>query len=76
MSPNPAPRKIRDANARDLKVRSLAADIRRGILAGTWAAGAKLPGSWTAAVVDTADEAPKRNPFAALQALKTSKYNG
>ncbi|WP_287929833.1 substrate-binding domain-containing protein [Arthrobacter sp.] len=43
MSPNPAPRKIRDANARDLKFRSLAADIRRGILAGTWAVGAKLP---------------------------------
>jgi uncharacterized metal-binding protein YceD (DUF177 family) len=40
------------------------------------AAGAKLSGSWTAAVVDTADEAPKRNPFAALQALKTSKDNG
>ena len=40
------------------------------------AAEAKLPGSWTAAAVDTADEAPKRNPFAALQALKTSKDNG
>ncbi|WP_125610094.1 substrate-binding domain-containing protein [Specibacter cremeus] len=43
MSKNPAPRKIRDADARDLKFRALAADIRRGILAGTWAAGAKLP---------------------------------
>ena len=43
MSKNPAPRKIRDTDARDLKFRSLAADIRRGILAGTWAVGAKLP---------------------------------
>lgn len=43
MSKNPAPRRIRDTDARDLKFRSLAADIRRGILAGTWAVGAKLP---------------------------------
>lgn len=41
---NPAhPRKLRDTDARDLKFRALAADIRRGILAGTWAVGAKLP---------------------------------
>lgn len=43
MTKNPAPRKIRDADTRDLKFRSLAADLRRGIQAGTWAVGAKLP---------------------------------
>lgn len=36
-------RKIRDAGARDLKFRALAADLRRGILAGTWGVGDKLP---------------------------------
>lgn len=35
--------KIRDANAKDLKFQALADDLRRGILAGTWAVGAKLP---------------------------------
>jgi uncharacterized metal-binding protein YceD (DUF177 family) len=40
------------------------------------APGARLPGEWKAVAVDTASEAPKRNPFAALQALKSSKDNG
>ena len=40
------------------------------------APGAKLPDNWTAEAVDTSSEAPKRNPFAALQVLKTSKDNG
>ena len=43
MGKTPAVRKIRDADARDLKFRALAADIRRGIQAGTWSVGAKLP---------------------------------
>lgn len=34
---------IRDTDSRELKFQSLADDLRRGILAGTWAAGAKLP---------------------------------
>ncbi|WP_258066918.1 substrate-binding domain-containing protein [Arthrobacter sp. GMC3] len=34
---------IRDTDSRGLKFQSLADDLRRGILAGTWAAGAKLP---------------------------------
>lgn len=33
----------RDAASRDLKFQRLAADLRRGILAGDWAPGAKLP---------------------------------
>lgn len=33
----------RDAAARDLKFQQLANELRRGILAGTWAPGAKLP---------------------------------
>ena len=33
----------RDAAARDLKFQALADDLRRGILAGDWAPGAKLP---------------------------------
>lgn len=39
----PAARKIRDAESRDLKFQALADELRRGILAGTWAVGAKLP---------------------------------
>lgn len=35
--------KIRDTNAKELKFQVLAGDLRRGILAGTWAVGAKLP---------------------------------
>jgi len=35
--------RIRDTDSRGLKFQSLADDLRRGILAGTWAAGAKLP---------------------------------
>ncbi|MDN5764374.1 MAG: substrate-binding domain-containing protein [Humibacillus sp.] len=33
----------RDAAARDLKFQALAGDLRRGILAGDWAPGSKLP---------------------------------
>ncbi|WP_315914336.1 substrate-binding domain-containing protein [Arthrobacter sp. lap29] len=36
-------KKIRDADTRELKFQALAGDLRRGILAGTWAVGAKLP---------------------------------
>ncbi len=35
--------KIRDTDSKELKFQALAADLRRGILAGTWAVGAKLP---------------------------------
>lgn len=35
--------KIRDADSRELKFQALAGELRRGILAGTWAVGAKLP---------------------------------
>ncbi len=34
---------VRDAGSRELKFQALADELRRGILAGTWAAGAKLP---------------------------------
>lgn len=34
---------IRDTDSRDLKFQALADELRRGILAGTWAVGAKLP---------------------------------
>lgn len=34
---------VRDADSRELKFQALADELRRGILAGTWAAGAKLP---------------------------------
>jgi GntR family transcriptional regulator of arabinose operon len=34
---------VRDAAARDLKFQALADDLRRGILAGDWSSGAKLP---------------------------------
>jgi len=40
------------------------------------AQGAKLPADWVAEPAESAVEAPKRNPFAALQVLKTSKDNG
>lgn len=40
------------------------------------AAGATLPGGWVAEAVDTASAAPKRNPFAALAELKSTKENG
>lgn len=36
-------RAVRDAGSRELKFQALADELRRGILAGTWAAGAKLP---------------------------------
>ena len=35
--------KIRDTDSKELKFQALAGDLRRGILAGTWAVGAKLP---------------------------------
>lgn len=35
--------RIRDAGSRDLKFQALANELRRGILAGTWSAGARLP---------------------------------
>ncbi|MEU6075999.1 substrate-binding domain-containing protein [Micromonospora sp. NPDC047074] len=43
--PDTAPRRsrARDAVTRDLKFQQLAGDLRRGILAGDWAAGTKLP---------------------------------
>ncbi|MDJ0314457.1 substrate-binding domain-containing protein [Arthrobacter sp. H35-D1] len=34
---------VRDTDSRELKFQALADELRRGILAGTWAAGAKLP---------------------------------
>lgn len=34
---------VRDVGSRELKFRSLAESLRRGILAGTWPAGSKLP---------------------------------
>lgn len=37
------PVSARDAAARDLKFQALAGDLRRGILAGDWAPGSKLP---------------------------------
>ncbi|GAA0715305.1 substrate-binding domain-containing protein [Dactylosporangium roseum] len=37
------PRSARDTSARDLKFQQLAGELRRGILAGDWAAGTKLP---------------------------------
>lgn len=37
---------------------------------------ARLPGGWEAEAVDSSDQAPKRNPFGALAALKTPKDNG
>jgi DNA-binding LacI/PurR family transcriptional regulator len=37
------PARARDAAARDLKFQQLAGDLRRGILAGDWAPGSKLP---------------------------------
>lgn len=39
------------------------------------AAGAALPADWQVISVDTADQAPKRNPFEALKGLKSSKDN-
>jgi GntR family transcriptional regulator, arabinose operon transcriptional repressor len=41
--PRRASNPVRDADVRDLKFQSLADDLRRGILAGTWGAGTKLP---------------------------------
>ncbi len=43
MKKKPLVGKIRDADSRELKFQALAGDLRRGILAGTWAVGAKLP---------------------------------
>lgn len=43
MNKKPLAGKIRDADSRELKFQALAGDLRRGILAGTWAVGAKLP---------------------------------
>lgn len=43
MSKRAASGRIRDTDNRGLKFQSLADDLRRGILAGTWAVGAKLP---------------------------------
>ncbi|HVJ32184.1 MAG TPA: DUF177 domain-containing protein [Terriglobia bacterium] len=40
------------------------------------APGARLPGDWVAAAVDSSDQVPKRNPFEALASLKTSKDKG
>lgn len=47
-SPRPGGRRrgtgsVRDAAARNLKFQALAAELRRGILAGDWTPGAKLP---------------------------------
>lgn len=43
LNKKPVARKIRDGDSRELKFQALAGDLRRGILAGTWAVGAKLP---------------------------------
>lgn len=43
MNKKPLAGKIRDADSKELKFQALADDLRRGILAGTWAVGAKLP---------------------------------
>lgn len=43
MSKKPLAGKIRDTDSRELKFQALAGDLRRGIMAGTWAVGAKLP---------------------------------
>ncbi|WP_427016490.1 substrate-binding domain-containing protein [Pseudarthrobacter sp. P1] len=43
MAATGATRRIRDTVSKDLKFQSLADELRRGILAGTWAVGAKLP---------------------------------
>lgn len=43
MSASGATGRVRNVGSRDLKFQSLADDLRRGILAGSWAVGTKLP---------------------------------